>query len=265
MTVPPVRPGSPTAPQNTGRVVRTATALTYAALCHGLFGLAIASMTGNMFFGMTYGLGRLEGWMAVVANGLLIAQFAGGHSFLLTRGGNGVLKRLAPRAFASDLAPTTYVIVASLQLLALFVLWSPSGIVWWRAEGTLFWVIAGLALCCWAMLGKSILDAGFGLQSGMIGWWAVLRGRRPVYPDMPERGLFAIVRQPIYVAFALGCWAVAVWTPDQLAIALMFTAYCLVAPLHKEARFRKHYGARFEAYVRRVPYWLPFRLRRASK
>ncbi|MBX9925231.1 MAG: isoprenylcysteine carboxylmethyltransferase family protein [Hyphomicrobiaceae bacterium] len=241
---------------------RTATALIYAALCHGLFGLAILSMTGNMFFGMTFGQGRLEGWLAVIANGLLIAQFAGGHSLLLTRGGNGVLKRLAPRAFAADLLPTTYVIVASLQLLALFVLWSPSGIVWWRAEGTAFWLLAGLALVCWALLGKAILDSGFGLQSGLIGWWAVLRGRRTVYPDMPESGLFRIVRQPIYVAFALGCWAVAIWTPDQLAIALTFTTYCVLAPLHKEARFRRLYGARFEAYAQRVPYWLPVHFRR---
>lgn len=240
-------------------VVRTAVALTYAALCHGLFGLAILSMTGNMFFGMTLGLGSFDGWTAIIANGTLIAQFALGHSWLLTRSGNHALKWLAPRAFASDLKPTTYVIIASLQLIALFALWSPSGVVWWQAEGNTFWVLVGLALCCWALLGKAILDSGIGLQSGLIGWWAVLRRRRPVYPDMPERGLFRIVRQPIYVAFALGCWPVAVWTPDQLAIAIAFTAYCLMAPLHKEARFRRLYGERFDAYAARVPYWLPIR------
>ncbi len=247
-----------------GDARRIMIALVYAALCHGLFGLAILSMIGNMFFGMTFGLGRLEGWLAVIVNSLLIAQFAGGHSLLLTRGGNSVLKRLAPRAFAADLLPTTYVIVASLQLLVLFVLWSPSGIVWWRADGSVFWLMAGLALSCWALLGKAIIDSGFGLQSGLIGWWAVLRNRRPAYPDMPEAGLFRLVRQPIYVAFALGCWAVAVWTPDQLAIALTFTAYCVFAPLHKEARSRRLYGARYEAYAKRVPYWLPVRFGRGD-
>lgn len=237
---------------------RVATALTYAALCHGLFGLAILAMLGNMFFGMTLGIGRVPAPWSYLANAALLAQFAAGHSLLLSQRGRAVLKRLAPAAFATDMLPTTYVIVAALQLMALFVLWTPSGIVWWEASGTTLWVITFAYLCCWALLGKAILDAGFGLQSGLIGWWAVLRGRRPVYPDMPERGLFKVCRQPIYVAFALGCWAVPTWTPDQLAVAVVFTGYCVLAPLNKEARFKMLYGPRFEAYASRVPYWLPW-------
>ena len=36
------------------------------------------------------------------------------------------------------------------------------------------------------------------------------------------------------------------WTPDQLVVAGTLTAYCLVAPLFKEARFRRIYGAAFD-------------------
>ncbi|MEL6680623.1 MAG: isoprenylcysteine carboxylmethyltransferase family protein, partial [Pseudomonadota bacterium] len=72
---------------------------------------------------------------------------------------------------------------------------------------------------------------------------------------------FRIIRQPIYVSFALTTWTVPVWTPDQLVLAVSLTAYCLLAPLMKERRFRARYGARFEAYQRSVPYAVP-RLRR---
>jgi protein-S-isoprenylcysteine O-methyltransferase Ste14 len=48
------------------------------------------------------------------------------------------------------------------------------------------------------------------------------------------------------------------WTPDQLVVAIAFTLYCLIGPLLKEARFRRIYGPAFDAYARRVPYWLPW-------
>jgi methanethiol S-methyltransferase len=43
-----------------------------------------------------------------------------------------------------------------------------------------------------------------------------------------------------------------------LAVALTLTAYCLLAPRFKEARFRRVYGAAFDAYAATVPYWLPW-------
>jgi protein-S-isoprenylcysteine O-methyltransferase Ste14 len=143
------------------------------------------------------------------------------------------------------------------QLLALFWLWTPTGVVFWRAEGLAFWAMCAAFAGAWGLLGLAILSAGMGLQSGFIGWWALLRGRRPVYPDMPTRGMFRIVRQPIYIAFALTLWTPPVWTADQVGLALVWTVYCLGAPLLKERRFAALYGARWAAYRARVPYWVP--------
>jgi protein-S-isoprenylcysteine O-methyltransferase Ste14 len=101
-------------------------------------------------------------------------------------------------------------------------------------------------------------DAGLSLQSGLLGWWALLRNKKPVYPKMPETGLFRLSRQPIYVAFTLTLWTVPTWTPDQLIVSTTLTVYCLIGPLFKEARFRRIYGPDFDAYCQRVPYWLPW-------
>jgi 2-polyprenyl-6-hydroxyphenyl methylase/3-demethylubiquinone-9 3-methyltransferase len=116
--------------------------------------------------------------------------------------------------------------------------------------------VTALYATAWLLLGKAMADAGLALQTGALGWWALLRNKKVVYPSMPERGLFRLSRQPIYLAFTLTVWTVPVWTPDQLVVAITFTLYCLVGPLFKEARFRRVYGAAFDAYAARVPYWL---------
>jgi len=41
------------------------------------------------------------------------------------------------------------------------------------------------------------------------------------------------------------------------ARAVPFTLYCVLAPRLKERRFKLRYGGRFEAYRRRVPYFVP--------
>jgi protein-S-isoprenylcysteine O-methyltransferase Ste14 len=143
-------------------------------------------------------------------------------------------------------------------VFALFALWSPTGTIWWQARGVTLVGLSALYAAAWLLLAKSMVDAGLSLQTGSLGWTALLRGRKPVYPPMPTTGLFRLTRQPIYVAFALTLWTVPTWTPDQLVLALTLTAYCLVAPRFKEARFRRIYGAAFDAYSRIVPYWLPW-------
>jgi len=104
-------------------------------------------------------------------------------------------------------------------------------------------------------------DAGIEVQSGALGWLSLAQNIKPVFPDMPTQGLFSIVRQPIYIAFALTTWTVPVWTPDQLCLAIVLTAYCLIAPRFKERRFSQRYGKRFEQYRHEVPYVLPHRPR----
>ena len=240
-------------PEGTGRV---ALALGLGVLCHAMFAAGVLAMIVAMFFGLSRTLGTVTWPWAALANAVLILQFPLAHSLLLT-GPGGRLARLIPGPHGRTLATTTYAIIASAQLLALFVLWTPSGIVWWRAEGAVFWAITVAYGASWLILMKSIFDAGADLQTGALGWMSLLARIRPVFPDMPTLGLFRLIRQPIYVAFALTLWTVPVWTPDQLALAISFTAYCLIAPRLKERRFAARYGDRFTQYQADVPYMLP--------
>lgn len=247
-------PGA-TAPHS-GR--RTVVAVWYGVVCHAGFALAMASMMIAMYFGMSRSLGRLPQPWGWIANAALLLAFPVAHSVLLSTRGRALLARLAPHGTGATLSPTTFVIIASIQVFALFALWTPTGTIWWQAGGS---GLAGMDLLyagSWLLLGKAILDAGLNLHTGSIGWTALLRGRRPVYPQMPSAGLFRLTRQPIYVAFTLTVWTVPTWTPDQLVVALTLTTYCLVGPLFKEARFRRLHGPAFDSYARAVPYWLPW-------
>ncbi|MEO1749679.1 MAG: isoprenylcysteine carboxylmethyltransferase family protein [Pseudomonadota bacterium] len=241
-------------PGGPGRIVL---AFAYGILCHLIFAAAVGAMIAAMFFGMSESFGNVPYPWAIAVNSLLIIQFPIMHSLLLTARGGRILQSLAPKGTAKTLSTTTYAIVASFQLLLLFAFWTPTGIIWWRAEGMVFYLICAAYTLSWLLLIKASYDAGAEVQSGALGWMSLAQDKRPVFPDMPTGGLFKFIRQPIYVSFALTTWTVPVWTPDQLVLATSLTAYCLLAPILKERRFKQRYGKRFEAYRRLVPYAVP--------
>ncbi|WP_282063930.1 methyltransferase family protein [Roseobacter litoralis] len=236
---------------------RIATALAMGVITHLSFAAAVLAMIVAMFFGLSKSLGQVPHPWSWVANVALIVQFPLLHSLLLTKRGMRLLSRMIPGSHGMTLATSTYALTASAQLLMLFALWTPSGVVWWRAEGWIFGVSCAAYGASWLLLLKASFDAGAEVQSGALGWMTLLGKIKLRFPDMPTRGLFRVIRQPIYVAFALTLWTVPVWTPDQLLMAVGLTAYCLVAPLLKERRFAARYGARFARYRANTPYVLP--------
>ncbi len=243
---------------------RIAVAWSYGIVCHSVFAAAVLAMIWAMFFGMSASFGTVPQPWSYLANAALVLQFPIVHSLLLSARGQRVLGWFAPRRHVRTLGTTTFAIIASMQLLALFTLWTPSGVVWWRAEGAAFVTFCLAYGLSWLMLMKASYDAGAEVQSGALGWMSLAQNIAPRFPDMPHTGLFRIIRQPIYVAFALTLWTVPVWTPDQLALALVLTAYCLIAPRFKEKRFEKRFGAQFNAYRATVPYVVPRVLPRAT-
>lgn len=247
------------------RGARIAVALAWGLACHALFALAIGLALREFWSGFRGGLGPFRGAAALLADAALVLQFPLLHSFLLAAPGRRILARVAPLGLGRDLATTTFGAFASLQLLVVLLAWSPSGVVLAELEGSwraLAWVLYPAS---WLLLVRSLWDAGLGLQTGWLGWTAVLRGRAPRYPAFPVGGLFRLCRQPVYVAFALTMWTGPTLTLDRIALAMTWTIYCLVGPRFKEARFRARYGAEYEAWARDVPYALPrLRLVRAS-
>ena len=147
-----------------GLKTRRATAIAYGIACHTLFAVGVGTMIVAMFFGMSRSLGRIAMLWSVVTNALLVAQFPILHSLLVSEVGAPLLKRLAPAAIGSRMATTTYVILALMQVFLLFALWTPSGIIWWRAEGVMLGLMTGLYAGAWLLLLKAMVASRFVLE-----------------------------------------------------------------------------------------------------
>ncbi len=139
---------------------RIALALGLGALCYMLFAAGVLQMIVAMFFGLSESLGTVPWPMAGLAIAALILHFPLAHSLFSDRPRRTLAGPADPRTHGRTLATTTYAVNASAPLLALFALWTPSGIVWWRADGTAFWAVRMAYGAIWLAAMKSIFDAG---------------------------------------------------------------------------------------------------------
>jgi protein-S-isoprenylcysteine O-methyltransferase Ste14 len=188
-------------------------------------------------------------------NGLLLLLFPSLHSLLLSSKGRQVVAALLPGETGRHLVTTTFVTIASLQLIALFLLWAHLGQAEWRPPETIrpFWEISYAA--SWILLAIAMVQAGLGIQMGLLGWTSVLKGKAPRYPSFPTGGLYTVCRHPVYFAMALVSCTGPIWNLDHAVIASVFTTYCIIGPIFKERRIEKHFGAEFAAYRQDIPFF----------
>ncbi len=243
--------------------MRRLTALAYGATCHGLFIAASGAMLGQLFSGMRHGLGP-RSWAAIPWDLGLVAQFAVGHSGLLSTRGRHLLRRLAPASVGGLLDTTLYATAAAVQVGLLFRLWVPLPTATWAAPDAGWWAAAAAFTVAALGLGVALWEAGLGVQLGATGWTALWRGDAPRVPrTFAQSGLHGVIRHPIYVGFALLVWLGPEWSLDKVLLAAPLTAYCLVAPRRKEQRYRALHGAAYATCCATTPAFLP-RLRPRS-
>ena len=140
-----------------------------------------------------------------------------------------------------------------MQVALLFLGWSPSGIIWWQAQG--FALTTLCTLLSWLLLLKAIRDAALraaNRPSGLVGRLsegsAMLRPHAPAWssPFLPATNLRRLCYDTLDGTSV---------TPDQLEVAaVVLTLYCVTGPLLKERRFSRRFGEQFRAYQRWVPY-----------
>lgn len=147
-----------------------------------------------------------------------------------------------------------------------------------RYRGTLFPVV--LALLCavfwpdylfgdealdrWVDLGALILVLlGQSVRAATIGLEYIIRGgrdKRPYAEGLVTTGIFAHVRNPLYVGNLLLVVGLLALTGrvETFALGLAFILVCYVAMVASEEDFlRAKFGAEFETYCARVPRWIP--------
>ena len=232
-------------------------AIIYALFCHGIFAVAGLLMFFTLFFGFSSQISPSEKFSGIPFNVILLLQFPLMHSFLLSKKGKIFLRLFYSRNFAGKLDTTIYATIASAQLFLLFFFWKPSGILLWKADGVFYILLTLCYLLGWLLLTVSSFQAGLSVQTGALGWVSVFRNIDIKYPNMPNFGLFRIIRHPIYFSFSIILWLSPYFTVDKIIVAIIYTFYCVSAPLFKERRFVAIYGEKFLKYKASTPYFIP--------
>jgi len=181
-----------------------------------------------------------------VVDVVLFTVFALHHSVFARSGAKAWVRAHVPPA----LERSVYVWIASLLFLATCAWWQPVGGTLWRATGP----IAGLLLAVQAAAGAFTLVAARSM--GVL----ELAGVRQVWgppapaltPTLDDRGPYAIVRHPIYLAWLFLVWAAPVMNGTRLVFAATSSLYLVAAVPFEEADLRRQFGAAYADYSRRV-------------
>ena len=230
-------------------------------LFFGTFLYAIA-FTGNLPVPKTIDTGP-EGPLvpALVIDTLLLGLFAIQHSVMA----RPAFKRWWTRFVPHAVERTTYVLLASLVLVALFVHWHPILAPVWSVTNpagilaiqVVFWLGYGLVLLSTFLLNHFEL---FGLRQV----WARLRGRELPAPQFRTPFLYKRTRHPLYLGFLLAFWAAPTMTAGHLLFAVATTGYILIGIWLEERDLIALFGDQYRRYREQVSMLIPLPGRKAK-
>jgi protein-S-isoprenylcysteine O-methyltransferase Ste14 len=192
-------------------------------------------------------------WAALAVNALLLGAFAVQHSVMA----RPAFKRWITRYIPKPAERSTYTLVASLLLIALFALWEPIGGVIWRVDDPVGQaVLYGLFAFGWALvLVATFLINHFDLF-GLRQVWLYLTGKEYTHLQFATPGPYKWVRHPLYVGWFFAFWATPTMTSAHLVFALLATGYILIA-IQLEERDLVRFHPEYAGYRRRVPMLIP--------
>ncbi len=196
---------------------------------------------------------------ALLVNLGLLGLFAIQHS---------VMARPAFKRWFTKLVPTsaersTYVLLSSLALIALFAWWQPlGGVVWTVTDPTWRGVIWGFFAFGWLLvLVSTFLINHFDLF-GLRQVWLQLLGRPYTDLTFGTPGPYRLVRHPLYVGWLFAFWATPTMSVSHLVFAIATTGYILIAIQLEERDLIAHHGKAYQDYRNRVPMLIPFTRKR---
>lgn len=234
------------------------TVFAYGVVSYAVFFLTFLyaiGFIGNMYVPRSMdSAARVPFWQALLIDALLLAAFAVHHSVMARPGVKRVVTRYIPEAAERS----TYVLVASLLLIALFAFWQPIGGVIWNvtnpeARNAVNLVLGfGFALVLVSTFLINHFDL-FGLRQVSL----YLVGKPYTHLEFRTPLFYKYVRHPLYIGWMIAFWATPTMTGAHLLFATMTTTYMLMAIRWEERDLIMLHGAPYENYRKQVPKLVP--------
>lgn len=192
--------------------------------------------------------------MAVAVNSAVLLLFALQHSVMARPG----FKRWWTRFVPKPIERSTYVLLASLALVLVFVAWRPMPGILWDFEHAgvraVLWTVFGIG---WGIVFLSTVMIGHADLFGVAQVWRELQGDRAPADRLRMPGFYRMVRHPIMTGFLIAFWATPTMTVGHLLFAVATTSYILLGVWLEERDLMARFGAAYAAYRRRTPTFFP--------
>ena len=185
---------------------------------------------------------------------LLLGIFAVQHSVMA----RPWFKRAWTRIVPEPAERSTYVLLSSLALIALFAFWQPLGGMVWNIQNPtarmvmyqLFGLGFGMVLIATFLINHFDL---FGLRQV----WLYLVGKPYTHLTFRTPLFYKYIRHPLYVGWFMAFWFTPTMTGAHLLFAVMTTVYILMAIRWEEKDLIDVFGEKYERYRESVPMFIP--------
>jgi protein-S-isoprenylcysteine O-methyltransferase Ste14 len=198
---------------------------------------------------------------ALLIDALLLALFAVQHSGMARRGFKAAWTRVVPE----PIERSTYVLAASVCLVALFAFWRPIPAVVWNVQvpvaRSAIWALSALG---WLVALFSTLLLNHLELFGLRQVYLAARSRELPASTFRTPWFYRWVRHPLYVGFIITFFATPRMTVGHLVFALGMLGYILVAIQLEERDLVREFGARYLAYREQVRALVPIPRRAAG-
>jgi protein-S-isoprenylcysteine O-methyltransferase Ste14 len=192
--------------------------------------------------------------LAILIDVGLIALFGVQHSVMARPAFKRVWTKLVPE----PIERSTYVLFSCLVLFLLMWQWQGlPGVVWdvrHPVARSLMWALFASG---WLFVpAVTFMISHFDLF-GTRQVWLHLKGQPNTPLPFHTPMLYARMRHPLYVGWAIAFWATPTMTLGHLLFAATLTTYMVIAVYFEERDLVAHFGEKYRAYQQRVPMFIP--------
>lgn len=193
---------------------------------------------------------------AVVINISLLVFFALQHSAMA----RPAFKKWWTTIIPEPIERSTYVLLSSICMIALFIYWQPmGGVIWSFDPGTAaYWLLQCLSLLGFVIvLVSTFLINHFDLF-GLRQVWLHFTGQPYTQLKFRTPFFYKHVRHPLYLGWMIAFWAAPVMTLAHFIFASVCTTYMLTAIQLEERDLVAAFGDQYARYKERAPMLIPF-------